>query len=204
MVFLCPRGTEVIWFPLFYRAVACIGDCRRGLNWYSDLLNTYLQIVTTCKDYAVSVVRTSQITMVHTRSSQTLRILMAYLTTAPELNSLLTTELKTPRSWYPQPIFFSFLFFNYSYRVSSLLMLGVVSDEVGSVVHSCCWISPTHAFPSPSPAGLMYIFYCHKFETCPSGRARFPYLFPPGTVQPSYIPRHWVVSCTLVIAVAAR
>jgi hypothetical protein len=36
------------------------------------------------------------------------------------------------------------------------------------------------------------IFYCLKYETTPTWRARSPYLYPPGTGWPSYIPRHWV------------
>jgi hypothetical protein len=38
----------------------------------------------------------------------------------------------------------------------------------------------------------MTIFYCLRFETHPTRRARFPYLYPPGAEWPSYIPRHWV------------
>jgi hypothetical protein len=43
-----------------------------------------------------------------------------------------------------------------------------------------------------SPAGLMTIFYCLRFQTTPTWRARSPYLYPPGTGWPSYTPRHWV------------
>jgi hypothetical protein len=31
------------------------------------------------------------------------------------------------------------------------------------------------------PEGLMTIFYCLKFETPPTWRARSPFLYPPGT-----------------------
>jgi hypothetical protein len=64
--------------------------------------------------------------------------------------------------------------------------------EDGSVVCSCCWPSPAQSFLSQNPAGLMTIFYCLRFETPPIWRARSPYLYPPGTVWPSYTPRHWV------------
>jgi hypothetical protein len=37
----------------------------------------------------------------------------------------------------------------------------------------------------------MTTFYCLKFETHPTWRARFPYLYPPGRGWPSYTPRHW-------------
>jgi hypothetical protein len=36
-------------------------------------------------------------------------------------------------------------------------------------------------------------FYCLRFETPSTWRARFPYLYPPGTGWPSYTPRHWVL-----------
>jgi hypothetical protein len=36
----------------------------------------------------------------------------------------------------------------------------------------------------------MTTFYCVRFETPPTWRARFPYLYPPGTGCPGYTPRH--------------
>jgi hypothetical protein len=59
-------------------------------------------------------------------------------------------------------------------------------------VYNCCWSSPAQSFSGPNPAGLMTIFYCLKFETPPTWRARSPYLYPPGTEWPGYNPRHWV------------
>jgi hypothetical protein len=44
-------------------------DYRRGLDRYSDLMNS-LQLVTASKDYALTVLHTSQITTRHTSSSQ--------------------------------------------------------------------------------------------------------------------------------------
>jgi hypothetical protein len=44
---------------------------------------------------------------------------------------------------------------------------------------------------SESP-GFMTIFYCLRFETLPTWRARSPYLYPTGTEWSSYNPRHWV------------
>jgi hypothetical protein len=38
----------------------------------------------------------------------------------------------------------------------------------------------------------MTIFYCLRFETPPTWRARSPYLYPPGTGWPSYTLRYWV------------
>jgi hypothetical protein len=46
----------------------------------------------------------------------------------------------------------------------------------------------------PRPAGLMTTFYCLRYETPPTRRARSPYLHPPGTGWPGYTPKHWVAS----------
>jgi hypothetical protein len=64
--------------------------------------------------------------------------------------------------------------------------------EDGSVIYNCRWSSPAQSFSGPSPAGLMTIFYCLRFETPPTWRARSPYLYPPGTGWPGYTPRHCV------------
>jgi hypothetical protein len=56
------------------------------------------------------------------------------------------------------------------------------------VVHNCCRSSPAQSFSGPSPAGLMTILYCLRFETQPTWRARPLYLYPPGTGWHSYIP----------------
>jgi hypothetical protein len=53
--------------------------------------------------------------------------------------------------------------------------------EVGSVVYSFCRASPAQPFSDLSPTGLMSIFYCLYFETPSTWRARFLYLYPPGT-----------------------
>jgi hypothetical protein len=37
--------------------------------------------------------------------------------------------------------------------------------ENGSAVYNCCWFSPAQSFLGPSPAGLVTIFYCLRFET---------------------------------------
>jgi hypothetical protein len=46
--------------------------------------------------------------------------------------------------------------------------------------------------------GTRDIFYSLKFETPPTWRARFPYLYPPGTGWSSYTPRHWFPSRRLL------
>jgi hypothetical protein len=61
--------------------------------------------------------------------------------------------------------------------------------EDSSALYNCCWSSPAQSFSGQSAAGLVTIFYCHRFETSPTWRARSPYLYPPGTGSPSYIPQ---------------
>jgi hypothetical protein len=62
----------------------------------------------------------------------------------------------------------------------------------GSVIYNFWWSSPAQPFSSPSPAGLMTIFYCLWFETPWTSRARSSYLYPSGVGWPSYTPRHLV------------
>jgi hypothetical protein len=57
--------------------------------------------------------------------------------------------------------------------------------------------SPAQSFSGPSPAGLMTIFHCLRFENPSTWRTRS--LYPPGTGWPSYTPRHWVVSHSLLL-----
>jgi hypothetical protein len=52
--------------------------------------------------------------------------------------------------------------------------------------------SAAQSFSGPTPTGLVTTFYCLRFETLPTWRARSPYLHPPGTGWPSYTSRHWV------------
>jgi hypothetical protein len=46
------------------------------------------------------------------------------------------------------------------------------------IVYSCCWASSAQFLSCPILTGLMTIFYCLKFETPPTWRARILYLFP--------------------------
>jgi hypothetical protein len=46
--------------------------------------------------------------------------------------------------------------------------------EDESVVYNCCWPSLAQSFLGPSPAGLMTIFHCLRFETPPIWRAGSP------------------------------
>jgi hypothetical protein len=54
----------------------------------------------------------------------------------------------------------------------------------GSAIYNCCWPSPAQSFLGPSPAGLVIIFYCLRFETSPTWRARSPSWYPPRTGWP--------------------
>jgi hypothetical protein len=55
-----------------------------------------------------------------------------------------------------------------------------------SVVCNCCWSSPAQSFSSPNTSGLMTMFYCLRFVTPRTCRARSPYLYPSGTGWPGY------------------
>jgi hypothetical protein len=57
-------------------------------------------------------------------------------------------------------------------------------EEDGSFIYNCFWPSPAQSFSGLSPLGLMIIFYCLRFETPPTWRARYLYLYPPGTGFP--------------------
>jgi hypothetical protein len=73
-------------------------------------------------------------------------------------------------------------------------MWGALSDDGTGLLlaaYNCCWPSPAQSFLGSRPARLMTIFYCLRFETPPTWRARSPYLYPPVTGWPSYTPRHW-------------
>jgi hypothetical protein len=73
-----------------------------------------------------------------------------------------------------------------------IVLCNILSDDRMSLVYDCCWSSPAQSFSGRSPAELMTTFYCLRFETPPTWRARSPYFFPPGIGWPGYIPRHWI------------
>jgi hypothetical protein len=60
--------------------------------------------------------------------------------------------------------------------------------EDGSVVCNCCWPSPAQSFSSPSPTVLMTIFYCLRFETPITWRARSQYLYLPRNRVAQFYP----------------
>jgi hypothetical protein len=61
---------------------------------------------------------------------------------------------------------------------------GVPSLTWGWVCHNSDWHLPVPSFSGQSPMGLTTVFYCLRFETPTTSRARFPYLYPPGTGWP--------------------
>jgi hypothetical protein len=73
-----------------------------------------------------------------------------------------------------------------------VLMWHPLWREDGSVIYNCCWSWQAKSFSGPSPSGLKTEFYCLRFETSPTWRARSPYLYLPGNGWPSYTPRLWV------------
>jgi hypothetical protein len=65
--------------------------------------------------------------------------------------------------------------------------------EDGSTVYNCCWSSPAQSFLGASNSVLVAVFYCRRFETPRTSRARSPYLYPPGKGWPGHTTRHWVL-----------
>jgi hypothetical protein len=87
-------------------------------------------------------------------------------------------------SWDSRPvIFFHLNYCGYSPYVTSSLTKECVCREAVSVVYNCCWTSPAQS-SGPSPAGLMTIFYCLRFESPPTWRARSKYLYSSGIGGP--------------------
>jgi hypothetical protein len=78
--------------------------------------------------------------------------------------------------WDSRPVFSFFI--NWTLAVI-VLMQHPLWREDESVVYNCCWSSPAQSFSSRSPAGLMTIFCCLRFETPPDWRARSSHLYPP-------------------------
>jgi hypothetical protein len=58
--------------------------------------------------------------------------------------------------------------------------------EDGSIVYlyNCCWTSPAQSFSRSSPAIFKTTFYCLKFQTLPTWRARLQYLYPQEEGRP--------------------
>jgi hypothetical protein len=79
-------------------------------------------------------------------------------------------------SWCQAPIWGLRPDFYYCQTVAGLLMWDALSDERTGLLLQLLLVSPAQSFLGPSPAGLVIIFYCVRFETPPTWRARSPYL----------------------------
>jgi hypothetical protein len=73
--------------------------------------------------------------------------------------------------------------------VAGLSMYGVLSDRRTGLSA----VGPRRRSHSQvrDPRDSDHIFYCLSSRLPPNLRVRSPYLYPPGTGCPSYIPRHW-------------
>jgi hypothetical protein len=60
--------------------------------------------------------------------------------------------------------------------------------EDGAVVYNFCWSSPTKLFSGSTSTELMTVFYCLRFKTPSTWRARCPYLYPLETGGPVILP----------------
>jgi hypothetical protein len=67
-------------------------------------------------------------------------------------------------------------------------VVSLLSGEDRPEVYNCCWSSPMQSFSGKVPAVLSTVFYCLSFESPPTWRARYPYLYPPSTRWPSIPP----------------
>jgi hypothetical protein len=105
-----------------------------------------------------------------------------------EVKVMLRSTVSTNLSWCQATIWGPIPDFCYCWTVAGC----PIWREDGSVVCNSWWSSPAQSFLGPSSAELMTIFYCLKFETPPTWRARSLYLYPPGTGWKNYTPRHWV------------
>jgi hypothetical protein len=105
-------------------------------------------------------------------------------------NYVTTDGQSASQSWCQAPIWGLRPDFYYCQTVAGLLMwaLSLTRERVCRLQ----LLLTEQSFLGPSPAGLVTIFYCLRFETPPTWRARSPCLYPLGTRWPSYTPRHWV------------
>jgi hypothetical protein len=84
--------------------------------------------------------------------------------------------------WGPRPDF-------YFQTVAGLLMCGASLTR-----REVCRLQLLLALASAVILGSDTIFYCFRFEAPPTWRARFPYLYPPGTRWSCYSRRHRVTT----------
>jgi hypothetical protein len=97
----------------------------------------------------------------------------SHVTTNSQLASLSRCQTSI---WGPRPHFY------YCQRVASLLVWDAPSDKKTGLLFTIAAAPlPAQPFLGLRPMGLMTIFYCLRFETPPTWRARSAYLCPPGT-----------------------
>jgi hypothetical protein len=97
--------------------------------------------------------------------------------------------------WDSRPPIFSTEHLRRSPYVTSSLMRGWVCRLQLLLVLASAVI------PGPSPAGLMTLLYCLKFETPLTWKIRSPYLYPLGTRWPNYTPgTRFPFRCLLLLA----
>jgi hypothetical protein len=94
-------------------------------------------------------------------------------------------------SWFQAPIWGLLPDLCYCLTFEVFLMWGALSDERMGLPN-CCWSSPAQSFLGPSATELVTIFFCLRFETPSTWRARSPYLYSPESGCPSHTSRHWV------------
>jgi hypothetical protein len=117
-----------------------------------------------------------------------------WLTTRSQSQSyyIMTNSQSASLSWYKTLVWGPRPGCCYCQTVADLLMWDALSDERIGLSFTIAACLHQQSFLSPSPTGHMTIFYCLRFETHPTWRARSLYLHPPGTGWPSYTPRSWV------------
>jgi hypothetical protein len=76
-------------------------------------------------------------------------------------------------------------------RVCYFVAPSLTRVRVCNLLYNCFWALPERSLLGPTDAELATIFIA-SFETLPTWRARFPYLYPSGTGWPSYTPGYWV------------
>jgi hypothetical protein len=64
--------------------------------------------------------------------------------------------------------------------------------RVCNLLLNCLWALPEHSLLRRKSRRTHGPIFTVSSETFPTWRARFPYLYPPGTGWPSYTPGHWV------------
>jgi hypothetical protein len=76
-------------------------------------------------------------------------------------------------------------------RCSAFNASSLTRERVCNLLLNCFWALPEQSHFSRSPTELRPNLTVSS-ETPPTWRARFPYLYSPGTGWPSYTPGHWV------------